>query len=112
MYHLGYTLLLQGHLPESVALLREVVKAMPNYELAYFELGRALLQQEDTTGAIESLEKAKKLAPDHDAIYFQLSQAYRRAGRVQEAGQALAAYQKLIETNRLKKRESLEMDKP
>jgi Flp pilus assembly protein TadD len=92
--------------------LREVVKAMPNYELAYFELGRALLQQEDTTGAIETLEKAKKLAPDHDAVHFQLSQAYRRAGRVQEARQALAAYQKLIETNRLKKRESLEMDKP
>jgi Flp pilus assembly protein TadD len=85
---------------------------MPNYELAYFELGRALLQQEDTTGAIESLEKAKKLAPDHDAVYFQLSQAYRRAGRVQEARQALAAYQKLIEASRLKKRESLEMDKP
>jgi tetratricopeptide (TPR) repeat protein len=112
MYHLGYALLSQGHVPESVALLREVVKAMPNYELAYFELGRALLQQEDTTGAIESLETAKKLAPDHDAVYFQLSQAYRRAGRVQEAGRALAAYQRLIEANRQKKRESLEIDKP
>ena len=112
MYHLGYTLLLQGQLPESVTLLREVVKAMPDYELAYFELGRALVQQEDTAGAIESLETAKKLAPDHDAVYFQLSQAYRRAGRLQEAGQALAAYQKLIEANRLKKRESLEMDRP
>jgi hypothetical protein len=41
-----------------------------------------------------------------------LSQAYRRAGRVQEAGQALAGYQKLIEANRQKKRESLEIDKP
>jgi len=112
MYHLGYTLLLQDQLPESVALFRQVVKAMPDYELAYFELGRALLQQEDTTGAIASLERAKKLAPDHDAVYFQLSQAYRRAGRVQEAGQSLAAYQKLIESNRLKKRESLEMEKP
>ncbi len=112
MYHLGYTLLLQGQLQESAALLRQVVKAMPDYELAYFELGRALLQQEDTTGAIESLETAKKLAPDHDALYFQLSQAYRRAGRVQEAGLALAAYQKLIEAARLKKRKSLEIDKP
>ena len=112
MYHLGYTLLLQGQLPESVALLREVVKAMPDYELAYFELGRALLQQEDTTDAIQSLETAKKLAPDHDAVYFQLSQAYRRAGRAQEARLALAAYQKLIEANRLKKRKSLETEKP
>jgi len=112
MYHLGYTLLLQEHLSEAVDLLRKVVQAMPSHELAYFELGRALLQQGDLNGAIESLETAKKLAPDHDATYFQLSQAYRRAGRAEEAGQALMAYQKLIEANRLKKRESLEMDKP
>ena len=112
MYHLGYTLLLQNESTESVALLRQVVKLRPDYELAYFELGRALLLQEDMNGAIENLEAAKKLAPDHDAVYFQLGQAYRRAGRTQEAGQALAAYQKLIETNRSKKRESLEMVQP
>jgi tetratricopeptide (TPR) repeat protein len=112
MYHLGYALLLQDQLPESVALLRQVIKAMPDYEPAYFELGRALLQQEDTKGAIESLEAAKKLAPDHDAVYFQLSQAYRRAGRAQEAGRELAAYQRLIEANRQKKRQSLEVEKP
>jgi tetratricopeptide (TPR) repeat protein len=112
MYHLGYALLLQDQLPESVALLRQVVKAMPDYEPAYFELGRALLQQEDTNGAIENLETAKKLAPDHDAVYFQLSQAYRRAGRVQEAGRELTAYQRLIEANRQKKRQSLEIEKP
>jgi Flp pilus assembly protein TadD len=112
MYHLGYALLILNQLPDSVAILRDVVKAMPDYELAYFELGRALLQQEDTGGAIANLETAKRLAPDHDAVYFQLSQAYRRAGRVQEAAEALVAYQKLIEANRLKKRQSLEMDKP
>ena len=112
MYQLGYTLLMQGQLPESIVLFREVVKAMPTYELAYFELGRALLQQGDSAGAIESLETAKKLDPDHDAAYFQLSQAYRRAGRMQEAAVTLAAYQKLIESNRLKKRKTLEMNKP
>jgi len=110
-YYLGYTLLSQGQLSESVALLREVLKAKPDYELAYFELGRALLQQEDTTGAIENLETAKRLAPDHDAVYFQLGQAYRRAGRMQDAEQALATYKHLIEANRLKRRESLETDK-
>lgn len=112
MYHLGFALLSQGQLPESVIFLRQAVRAMPDYEMAYFELGRALLQQEDTAGAIENLETAKKLAPDHDAAYFQLSQAYRRAGRTQEAVRELAAYQKLIEANRQKKRESLEIDKP
>jgi len=42
----------------------------------------------------------------------QLSQAYRRGGRLPEAEQAMAAYKKLIESNRLKKRESLEAEKP
>jgi tetratricopeptide (TPR) repeat protein len=111
-YHLGYTLLMQGHADQAVAVLREVVNAKPDYEMARFELGRALLQQGDATGAIESLEAARKLSPDRDATYYQLSQAYRRAGRLPEAQQALAAYQKLIETNRLKRRESLEADKP
>lgn len=111
-YHLGYTLLMQGQAGQAVALLREVVSAKPDYEMARFELGRALLQQGDPTDAIESLEAAKKLSPDRDATYFQLSQAYRRAGRLAEAQQELAAYQKRIETNRLKKRESLEADKP
>ncbi len=80
--------------------------------MAQFELGRALLQQGDAAGAIESLEAARKLAPDREATYFQLSQAYRRVGRLPEAQQALTAYQKLIETNRLKRRESLEADSP
>ncbi len=111
-YHLGYTLFLQGRVEQAVALLRQVVQAKPDYEMARFELGRALLQQGDAAGAIESLEAAKKLVPDRDATYFQLSQAYRRVGRLAEAQQALAAYQKLIETNRLKRRESLEADKP
>ncbi len=111
-YHLGYTLLMQGHAEQAVALLRQVVLAKPDYEMARFELGRALLQQGDAAGAIESLEAAKKLSPDRDATYFQLSQAYRRVGRLPEAEQALAAYQKLIETNRLRRRESLEADKP
>jgi tetratricopeptide (TPR) repeat protein len=111
-YHLGYTLLQQGHAEQAVALLREVVQAKPDYEMARFELGRALLQQGDAAGAIESLEAAKKLSPDRDATYFHLSQAYRRVGRLAEAQQALTAYQKLIETNRLKRRESLEAEKP
>src|SRR6267143_5354721 len=111
-YHLGYTLLLQGHAEQAAALFREVVQAKPDYEMARFELGRALLQQGDAAGAIESLEAAKKLSPDRDATYFQLSQAYRRVGRLAEAQQALAAYQKLIETNRLKRRESLEAENP
>jgi tetratricopeptide (TPR) repeat protein len=111
-YHLGYALLSQGHAEQAVDILREVVKAKPSYELAHLQLGRALLQQGDAAGAIESLEAARKLVPDRDTTYFQLSQAYRRVGRLSEAEQALAAYQKLIESNRLKKRESLEADRP
>jgi tetratricopeptide (TPR) repeat protein len=111
-YHLGYALLAQGHADEAAPLFREVIKALPAYESAYFELGRTLLEQGDAAGAIESFEAARKLAPEHDALYFQLSRAYRKAGRTQEAAAALAEYQKLIEANRIKKRESLEMDNP
>lgn len=111
-YHLGYALLLQGQTAAAATILRNVVEAKPDYEVAQFELGRALLLSGDATGAIERLETAKKLLPDRDATYFQLSQAYRRAGRLPEAEQALAAYQKLIETNRLKRRQSLEAIDP
>ena len=111
-YHLGYALLLQGQPAAAATILRRVVEAKPDYEVAQFELGRALLQSGDTKGAIERFEAATKLFSDREATYFQLSQAYRRAGRLPEAEQALAAYQKLIETNRLKRRESLEANDP
>jgi tetratricopeptide (TPR) repeat protein len=111
-YHLGYTLLSRGSAEQAIAIFHEILKAQPDYELAYFEIGRALLQQGDAVGAIENLERATKLVPGHDAAFFQLSQAYRRAGRMQQAQQALATYQTLIETSRQKKRNSLESPSP
>jgi len=111
-YHLGFALLSEGEAAQAAALFQEAIKARPEYELAHFELGRALLQTGDVTGAIENLEAAKKLAPDRDATYYQLSQAYRRAGRAEDARVALATYQRMIEESRLKKRESLESEKP
>ena len=111
-YHLGFAVLSKGEAASASALFREAIKARPEYELAYFELGRALLKTGDLAGAIESLETARKLFPDRDATYYQLSQAYRRAGRMEEANVALATYRKLIEESRLKKRESLESEKP
>ena len=112
MYHLGFALLSKGETGAAAALFREAINIRPEYELAHFELGRALLQTGDVSGAIENLEAAKKLEPDRDATYFQLSQAYRRAGRTNDAAAALATYQKRIEESRLKKRESLETEKP
>jgi tetratricopeptide (TPR) repeat protein len=111
-YHLGYALLAQGHSEDAVPLFRAVIKEQPQYESAHFELGRALLEQGDAAGAIASLETARKLVPEHDAVYFQLSRAYRQAGRTEEAAQALATYQKLIDSNRLKKRKSMETETP
>jgi tetratricopeptide (TPR) repeat protein len=111
-YHLGYALLGLGQAEDAAAIFREVVKAKPEYESAYFELGRALLLQGDATGAIDNLERAEKLAPDHEATYYQLSQAYRRTGRAQDAHQAIVTYQRLIEASRVKKRESLGIEKP
>ena len=101
-YHLGYVLFQQGHVEQATSIFRQVVATKP----------RALLQQGDAAGAVENLELARKLFPGREATYFQLSQAYRRLGRTAEAQQALATYQKLIESNRLKRRESLEVEKP
>jgi len=92
--------------------LHKVVEVKPDYEPAQFELGRALLQQGDASEAVQHLEIATRLAPEHDAAFFQLSQGYRRAGRIPEATSTLAQYQRLIEANRMKKRESLEIEKP
>jgi tetratricopeptide (TPR) repeat protein len=111
-YHLGYTLLTEGQTDSAAVFLRKVVQAKPDYELARLELGRALLMQGDVAGSIENLEAARKLAPDREMTYFQLSQAYRRAGRLADAQQALAEYQKLIESNRSKRRETLEAERP
>jgi tetratricopeptide (TPR) repeat protein len=111
-YHLGYALLMEGQLPQAVTVLHRVVEVKPDYEPAQFELGRALLQQGDASEAVQHLEIATRLAPEHDAAFFQLSQGYRRAGRIPEATSTLAQYQRLIEANRMKKRESLEMEKP
>ena len=111
-YHLGYALLLEGQLPQAVSALHKVVEVKPDYEPAQFELGRALLQQGDASEAVQHLEIATRLAPEHDAAFFQLSQGYRRAGRIPEATSTLAQYQRLIEANRMKKRESLEIEKP
>ena len=101
-----------GQAGAAADLFRDALRVRQDYELAHFELGRALLQTGDVVGAIQTLEAARKLAPDRDATYYQLSQAYRRAGRTEDAGVALATYRKLIEESRLKKRESLESDKP
>jgi tetratricopeptide (TPR) repeat protein len=111
-YHLGYALFQQGDVEHATEILRQVAAAKPDYELARFELGRALLQQGDAAGAVENFEAAKKLFPGREATYFQLSQAYRRAGRLPEAAQALATYQKMIEASRQKKRQELEIEQP
>jgi len=72
---------------------------------------RALLQQGDAAGAIEVLRPQKKLSRiGSHQLPIESGLSSRRP--VAEAQLALAAYQKLIEANRLKKRESLEADKP
>jgi tetratricopeptide (TPR) repeat protein len=111
-YYLGYTLLANGSAEQAIPIFREVLQATPDYEPASFEMGRALLQHGDIDGAIANLEHATKLAPEHDAAFYQLSQAYRRAGRMQQAQQALATYQKLIESSRQKRKQTMENQNP
>jgi len=87
------------------------IQLKPDYEAAQFELGRALLQQGDASEAVQHLEIATKLAPDHDAAFLPTKARPTAVPAVSPRQRStLAHYQRLIEANRLKKRESLEIE--
>jgi tetratricopeptide (TPR) repeat protein len=99
MYQLAY-IGLQQHQPEdAIRLLTEVLKEKPSYADAHYQLGKALLEKDDVIGAIQHLETATRMQPKESYGFYQLSIAYRRAGRLPEADQALHTYQELKEKN-------------
>lgn len=95
MYQLASVKLQQRQTEEAIRLLNEVLGQKPSYGDAHYQLGKALLDQGDASGAIQHLEAATRLQPTQSYGYYQLSLAYRRAGRIEEADQALHTYQEL-----------------
>jgi tetratricopeptide (TPR) repeat protein len=101
---LGEALLRAGATPatpnefrEAQEALEKAVAARPGYSSAHIALGRIYLARERVEEAIAQLESAKRLDPRNRAVYSALATAYRRAGEVEKAREALAV---LAELNR------------
>lgn len=73
----------------------EAVRLSPRLPLARYLLGSLLAGAGQTARAVGELETAARLMPDEPRILYALSQAYERAGRREDARQALAAFARL-----------------
>jgi tetratricopeptide (TPR) repeat protein len=93
-YQLAVVRLAQHQLDDSVRLLTQVLAETPGNADAHYQLGKALLEKDNVKGAVENFEAAARLQP-RDYTYYQLSLAYRRDGRLPDAKNALAMYERL-----------------
>jgi len=102
---LGEALLRSGVTPatpddfaEAQTALERAVQQRPSYSSAHISLAKVYLMSGRVDDAIAHLESARQADPRNRAIYPALAAAYQRAGRPEQAKQALAA---LSELNRL-----------
>jgi tetratricopeptide (TPR) repeat protein len=101
---LGEALLRAGATPatpnefrEAQGVLEKAVAERPGYSSAHIALGRIYLAQQRMEEAVAQLESARQLDPRNRAVYSSLATAYRRAGEMEKAREALAV---LAELNR------------
>jgi len=87
---LGHLLLEQGRSAEAEVVFRRA----DNSPHALYGLGQALSDRQDDSSAIKTWERAVERAPDYASAWYALAQAYRRAGQVDLASRAIAAYQR------------------
>jgi len=66
-------------------LLRNVLRAQPDFADARYLLGKILLLQGETAEAVEHLEAAARLAPEEANTHYQLGRAYTKLGRTEDA---------------------------
>ena len=92
-YFLGDVLLQLTRDEDALPHLVAATRLSPNLLPAQEALGRVYLDLDKPDKAVAHLVKARPL--DDGAISFALSSAYRKLGRQQEAGAALARYQGL-----------------
>lgn len=75
--------------------LEKVVSEHPNFAGAQLSLGKLFLAAARVDEAIAHLEVARRLDPSNPAVYSNLASAYRRAGKTDNANEALDALSKL-----------------
>jgi Flp pilus assembly protein TadD len=91
---------LSGKLDESIALLRQVLKARPDFGQARYLFGKILLAQGQPELAAEQLVAAARVAPGDANIRYQLGRAYQTLGRAEAAQQQFEVFQKLKDQRR------------
>ena len=87
-------LLEQGHVAESIAVGRQVVKEYPNAAGAWVRLGEALLRQGDLSGSREALLNAVRIEPLAVEAYFYLGSA---ANHREDYAEATSWFRKAVE---------------
>lgn len=95
----GSAYLRLNNFEEAVKALQIAHRLEPSEPAGAFQLGFAHLRLNQFEDAITHLGDAVRDQPEHPSAHFHLSQALQRAGRDQEAEQALAVHQQLAEKN-------------
>jgi len=85
----------QPDFDDAQAALEKVVTEHPNFAGAQLSLGKLYLVGGHVDYAIARLETARRIDPRNPAVYSNLANAYRRAGNVEKADEALASLSKL-----------------
>ncbi len=91
----GVLLRHRGELVEAEGLLKESISYQPGLAQAYYELGMLLEQRQRPSEAITELAGAVKADPTYPEPHYALSRIYRRAGRVDQADEAMATFRRL-----------------
>jgi len=99
MQQITLLLIKSGRNQEAVQQARKAVNLDASNANSQSALGRALLASGESTDAIAALERAAKLSPNDPQVHFHLEQAYRRAGRLEDARQEKAEFNRLQDLN-------------
>ena len=86
---------LQGRYDDALLLLRQVLKARPDFAQGRYLFGKILLAQGAAEQAAEQLEAALRVAPKDANIHYQLGRAYQSLGREEAARKEFEVFQQL-----------------
>ncbi|MBM3790968.1 MAG: tetratricopeptide repeat protein, partial [Acidobacteria bacterium] len=67
----------------------------PDHAGALYEMGRSRISQNRPEEGLALIDRLLKADPDHTQAHYQRGMALRRLGRMEEAKEAFAAFQKL-----------------
>jgi serine/threonine-protein kinase len=91
--NLGTLLAVQGHLDAAVAVLREGVRARPDFTTTYERLCEALLLKGETDQALATAQEALRRQPDSPMMLTALGRVLQAQGKPQEA---IATFRKVL----------------